>query len=523
MSNLNDVVVIDNGSNSFFISKEIDRTFRTFLDRTSMAFHSYQLDGVKWCVHSETNTTPLYGVRGGFIADEMGLGKTIMMIGTMICNKLNRTLIVVPVILIEQWYNQIYKTTGHKSFIYYGNKKKKCVKSDLENAVIVITSYAHISLKKKNKKNGKLDKKLDCETTLLHEIKWSRVVFDEAHHLRNSGTGRNSGSLLLKTDITWLISGTPIQNSRRDFYHLCSTLKIPSFETENIPEILERFVLRRSKKDVGIDCGELNVSLKDVKWSKKKEMNLSLDVHSFLAMNREFKEAILSKESSVSSPFENKRTLELYLRAKQSCILPSLMGRRLVGKDLWKSNYSSKIDAVVSCILNKKDNGNGKLVFCSYRFEMDTIAKKLEEGGVVGIQILDGRITGSARKKCLNELALYSVLIIQIQTGCEGLNLQEYFNEVYFVSPNWNPSVEDQAIARCYRIGQKKKVFVYKFVMMNDCVSDQVIDLLKTLDPYLIKMIVEYIPSVNMKWINMDEYIVSIQGMKREMIKEFIL
>ena len=54
---------------------------------------------------------------------------------------------------------------------------------------------------------------------------------------------------------------------------------------------------------------------------------------------------------------------------------------------------------------------------------------------------------------------------MQIQTGCEGLNLQEFFSEIYFVSPHWNPAVEDQAIARCHRIGQKVDVYVFKFEM----------------------------------------------------------
>jgi SNF2 family DNA or RNA helicase len=57
------------------------------------------------------------------------------------------------------------------------------------------------------------------------------------------------------------------------------------------------------------------------------------------------------------------------------------------------------------------------------------------------------------------------VLILQIQTGCEGLNLQENYNEIYFVSAHWNPAVEEQAIARCHRIGQKKEVFVFRFEM----------------------------------------------------------
>ena len=56
------------------------------------------------------------------------------------------------------------------------------------------------------------------------------------------------------------------------------------------------------------------------------------------------------------------------------------------------------------------------------------------------------------------------VLIVQIQTGCEGLNLQQY-QEVHFVSPHWNPAVEEQAIARCHRMGQKRPVSVFRYIM----------------------------------------------------------
>ena len=55
------------------------------------------------------------------------------------------------------------------------------------------------------------------------------------------------------------------------------------------------------------------------------------------------------------------------------------------------------------------------------------------------------------------------ILLVQIQSCCEGLNLQQ-FNNVFFSSPHWNPAVEDQAICRAHRIGQTKKVKVYKFI-----------------------------------------------------------
>ena len=77
-------------------------------------------------------------------------------------------------------------------------------------------------------------------------------------------------------------------------------------------------------------------------------------------------------------------------------------------------------------------------------------------------EYIDGRITKRQRKLILDDVL--DVLILQIKTGNEGLNLQQY-NEVYFVTPDWNPQTEEQAIARCHRIGQKKDVHVFRFVM----------------------------------------------------------
>jgi SNF2 family DNA or RNA helicase len=60
------------------------------------------------------------------------------------------------------------------------------------------------------------------------------------------------------------------------------------------------------------------------------------------------------------------------------------------------------------------------------------------------------------------------------------LNLQEFYSEVYFVSPHWNPAIEDQAVARCHRIGQTKTVSVHRF-QMNKFVEEES----KTMDNYI--------------------------------------
>jgi hypothetical protein len=73
-------------------------------------------------------------------------------------------------------------------------------------------------------------------------------------------------------------------------------------------------------------------------------------------------------------------------------------------------------------------------------------------------------VTGRERERIL--AAAPKVLILQIRTCSEGLNLQSY-SDVYFVSPHWNPCVEDQAIARCYRMGQTNGVRVFRFYMSD--------------------------------------------------------
>jgi len=121
----------------------------------------------------------------------------------------------------------------------------------------------------------------------------------------------------------------------------------------------------------------------------------------------------------------------------------------------------SKMDSVIQKIVERKDNGNKKIVFSNFHGEIDYLKNSLSKEGLI-VEYIDGRVSKRQRKAILGNIV--DVLIIQIKTGSEGLNLQNY-NEVYFVTPDWNPQTEQQAIARCHRIGQTKKVEVFRFVM----------------------------------------------------------
>jgi SNF2 family DNA or RNA helicase len=456
--------------------------FNKLLENSGYGFKQYQYDGAEWCTRCEANN------RGGIYADEMGLGKTFTMIAVMFINFKRRTLIVLPPVLIEQWIKELYKCTGHKPVVYHGTNKNKITQEDLERAPIVITSYSMLLPKRKTQQIAE---------TPLHKIKWNRVIFDEAHHLRNSQTTRFKACDAIRAPIRWLVTGTPIQNRRRDFYSLCKIVGLKSeFYTnpDNLEAIRNDYMIKRTKEQVGILLPPIITYYEKVEWQDQSEKKLSEEIHSLLPNQTNVSTNHISGllADSISSSTENYKLLAI-LKARQSCILPALIKptiKNIQKEDLLEfsdtdseddisdseeaetketketynkgAGYSSKLDAVINRILERKDNGNGKIIFCHFKDEIDFVATKLRQGGLQKVVTYDGR---NSKKGVKNISDVADAIVIQIQTGCEGLNLQQNFSEIYFVSPHWNPSVEDQAVARCHRIGQSKPTNVFKFEM----------------------------------------------------------
>lgn len=533
----------------------IDR-FDEYIQKSGLEPKTYQREGVEFCLRRESAAGGGGGITGGIIADEMGLGKTMMMMGLILANlaAFKRTLIVVPVALVAQWVAQIKRTiidTGVKSdlvvFVFHGASAKRrvvCERSDQQRSGgdyesapvwchrppknasgraidIVITTYGCVAMEEPAAPTTKVastttKKKAAAAAATaaavapvlsLLTFRANRVIFDEAHHLRNKKSRVFKGAmrLVVGRPSVWCVTGTPIQNKISDLKSLCYVLGFRMCDVmseEKRKQIRNEYVLRRTKVSVGMvvavdavavgDCAAADAAdvtcaprlqslehyKSNVPWSSENELDLSREIH-----------------RSARNTTDRAERLKLYTRMRQMCVWPSLLrrggdddtadddARHGLSLDKYRVAVSkqSKMDRVVATMVAEAaaaaagaaaGAGRKSIVFCHFRREMTQLRDMLlrSSGGaavVVGdgkVSIIDGTVSAKERARIL--AAEPTVLILQIRTCSEGLNLQSY-SDVYFVSPHWNPCVEDQAIARCYRLGQTSQVRVFRFYMSD--------------------------------------------------------
>jgi SNF2 family DNA or RNA helicase len=447
-------------------------SYDEFTKYFNLDYKIHQEECVDWCFSNEEEYS-----HGGLIADEMGLGKTIQMLSLFNRNPKPNTLIVVPVALIEQW-EKVLKDLTMKNIniiIYRGNSRKKINKEQLSKS-ICLTTYGEISRTKEKISKMKKPNELQQNdfASLIHQIQWCRIVFDEAHHLRNNKTIISNAALFLESRIKWLLTGTPIQNRISDFHTLCNIINIPQDlykgSKMDLKKLTRDYIIKRTKKGLNIPMPKLTEHMINVPWNNPKEAEIARMLHRSIRV----KLLTTTEIGNVENPFASDFRLLDYIRARQICVFPKLLApivkqyQEKEEVDLLTKGIEgcSKLNAVLNKIKenNKKNNTkkNRSLVFCEFHQEMDFLEQALSKENIKTARI-DGKTKKEEKKRIINSEDI-EVMILQVKTCSEGLNLQQY-NNVYIVTPQWNPCVELQAICRCYRIGQMNDVNVYRFNM----------------------------------------------------------
>jgi SNF2 family DNA or RNA helicase len=111
-------------------------------------------------------------------------------------------------------------------------------------------------------------------------------------------------------------------------------------------------------------------------------------------------------------------------------------------------------------------NGRKAIIFSQWVEPLETLAAALKDYGPLQYH---GKLPQAARQPILDLFKRdpsKHVILMSYGTGSVGLNLQ-FTNYVFLFDRWWNPAVEDQAINRAHRLGQKDTVFVTRFVSQN--------------------------------------------------------
>ena len=393
----------------------------------------YQHEGVHWLLNKETSRN---GPKGGFLCDEMGLGKTVQLLKTMVDNRKPKTLVVVPKSLISQWISEVKRFTKFSVESFEGAKRI------LGTSEICVTSYSLLG------------------DDQLSEVKWDRIILDEAHSIRNSNTKSFKDCMKLANSpmcIKWVVTGTPIFNNIKDFVTLSKFVGITAGNIQrNYDQIRDDYVLRRTKERLRtsmIPCEFENVEL-DMSPAEKSLYEVVYE---------DFCENIRLKAGMMD-------ILESFLRCRQLCVWPQLYydgvskkGDFIGEREIWQGS-TTKMDYLIQSINEHPDEKT--LVFNQFTGEALKIKELLGESA--NIFVLNGETKNREEViKGFKESPAPAVFLIQIKTGGVGLNLQEA-SRIYITHPAWNPATELQAIGRAHRTGQTKVVRIKKLLYTHE-------------------------------------------------------
>lgn len=389
-----------------------------------MGLFSYQEVGVRWLLERERAKEP----RGGFLCDEMGLGKTVQLAETFRRNRLAATLVIVPKSIVSQWRSELSRFAPDLS-VHVFDGPKRIWSTDKD---IVLMPYSLIE---------------DIPTTHT----WNRIVLDEGHEVRNPKSKTCRRLCNLKADIRWVVSGTPIFNSVRDFVTLCSFVGISKGSVLRDFETIRRtYVLRRTREETcTLDFQNVELEM----YPEERQL---------------YEEAFEHGRETLSHANVNSMVvLECLLRTRQVMICPQLYLDGLAKKNDTETELytgrSRKHDVLFETLRTHPEEK--ALVFTQFTGEADALQEALRAQGYPVFR-LDGQVENTERERRIQEFhaaPANAVFLIQIKAGGVGLNLQ-CASRVYIMAPSWNPATELQAIGRSHRTGQCRKVVVRKLV-----------------------------------------------------------
>jgi SNF2 family DNA or RNA helicase len=372
------------------------------------------------------------------IADEMGLGKTAQVIialrllfhAGMICN----ALVVCPKPLVINWTRELRLWADDLPFeVIGGDTQARRAAWFVSRCPLKLVNYELLTR--------------DAEWAADERVHFDVVVLDEAQRIKNKDAKTAQAARQIHRRRSWAMSGTPIENRTDDLVNIFAFLDPERIPPETparlLPQLTRDCIIRRVKEEVVADMPPRVIC----------DAYLELSTAQRQAYEMAENEGVVHL-NSLGETISVQHVFELVMRLKQICNFDPLTGE------------SAKLEQLLSDLEEVAQSRRKAIVFSQWVEPLERLAQALAPFGPL---LYHGKVPHRERQPILDRFRSdpsKHVILMSYGTGSVGLNLQ-FANYVFLFDRWWNPAVEDQAINRAHRLGQKESVFVTRFISQN--------------------------------------------------------
>ena len=414
----------------------------------------YQQRGVGWLAFLQR-----LGL-GGVLADDMGLGKTAQVLALIAHSgpsTARPTLVICPLTVVRNWQTEAARfVPGLDVGVHHGpSRETDGFEAWQSQHHLIITTYATAAK----------------DAAILAEVPWSRVVIDEAQHLKNRHTQAAKAIRTIGAGQRVALTGTPVENRLSDLWSIMDlvnpgvlgsadsfrrTIAVPierhhdKQATRHLQSVISPFLLRRSKSDKSL-VPELPPKIEATAWATLTPEQATL--------YRAVTDSLLGRLDTLGR-FERRGAIVAAItKLKQICNHPVHLlgdGGRLEGRSGKLSRFDELIDDAF-------DADEQVIAFTQYVEMGKLVQRHLAERLSLAAPFLHGGLARTRRDKLVTQFQAGStpLLLVSLKAGGSGLNLTAA-TRVIHIDRWWNPAVEDQASDRAWRIGQTQTVLVHR-------------------------------------------------------------
>jgi superfamily II DNA or RNA helicase len=426
----------------------------------------YQVEGFQWLAALYRHDL------GGVLADDMGLGKTLQTLA-LICHVVENArtespfLVVAPASVVSNWADEAARFVPDldvRTIVQTRARRTETLEQAASGAHIVVTSYTLFRL----------------EYDEYAALPWAGLILDEAQFVKNVQSQAYRIAKQLPVSFKVAITGTPMENNLSELWALLSITapgllsRLDRFtdyyrkpiererDQERLAQLRRRIrplMLRRRKTEVAEELPAKQEQIVELTLNPKHRKIYQTYLH------RERQKVLGLLGDLQKNRFEIFRSLTLL---RQASLDVSLVDPK------HEAVASTKLDALAERVSDIVAEGHRILIFSQFTRFLTAARQRLENTGIA-CSYLDGKTRQRAQVIADFKTGTTPVFLVSLKSGGFGLNLTEA-DYCILLDPWWNPATEAQATDRVHRIGQTRKVMVYRFVA-QDTIEEKVMAL----------------------------------------------